>query len=539
MKKLLLSLSLIQCLLTSFMYGQKTPILHQVEAYVVNFENIGTKPIIRINIADDFRGIYSVQDMSDSTLVFKDQKEEKQYRNLIKERDKAIEKLQKLKEKYEELKAAGKTDDLPKIQKQIDELKIPIIDTKPYITNRSFLKPGMQIDLDFDEYNFKRLLIVKRIIVTSDFDREQKIDDGILETTGDIAKVDGRLVKLNPNVVIEGAEAQPKEYGSFKGKKFKSFGELDAGMLMDLDGQNQNDGILYVKKGVVRPHPFTKTDAKVIENLKNSMQLTPNTVSMGTLKFQLVPNAKMQDYVNKVGNSLIPTFMKEMTKDQDGYINFKFYVVQNDSTFNACSYPDGSTFIYTGLLKAIDNPSQLAAVLGHEISHVVYHHGRKTVDAKGSSDIVKESLSIANDFGLPKNEAVELTLAFGGPFLVSLFSKNFENQADRNGLMYMANAGFDPREAPKIWLKVYQKAKTEEKLSIRDKFQAFMKQTMYGSHPLALTRYKNLNLLLAQNFQDKDYREEQSKFDTQIKEYQEIKKLLDIKEPIKTVPAKK
>ena len=61
-------------------------------------------------------------------------------------------------------------------------------------------------------------------------------------------------------------------------------------------------------------------------------------------------------------------------------LEFRFYVVE-DSSINAAALPDGTVLVNTGLLGAVENESQLAFVLSHEIAHVLQaHHWREAKD---------------------------------------------------------------------------------------------------------------------------------------------------------------
>jgi predicted Zn-dependent protease len=223
--------------------------------------------------------------------------------------------------------------------------------------------------------------------------------------------------------------------------------------------------------------------------------------------------------------------MKDIAPTEENFVNFKFHIVV-DPVFNACAFPDGTVVINTGLLLQMENPSQLASVMGHEISHVTYRHGRKSYDKNRAIKTAEDAVDIAKSVGLNKEEMLEMTKAFGGPMMTNLFSRSYENQADRNGLTYMSDAGFDPRESPKIWEVLYQKAKVEE--DVPDSYIAEgivkitkkMNHTIYGSHPQALERYRNLNLILAQSYQQKDFSADKEKFEKQTIEYRKFKENL-------------
>src|SRR5882672_8780497 len=86
-------------------------------------------------------------------------------------------------------------------------------------------------------------------------------------------------------------------------------------------------------------------------------------------QYEVAKNPFVQDYVQKLGQKLAAA-----PEAKASGFTFTFTVLNMDQV-NAFALPGGPMFIYTGLLKAIDNEAQLAAVMGHEMSHVILRHG--------------------------------------------------------------------------------------------------------------------------------------------------------------------
>lgn len=121
-------------------------------------------------------------------------------------------------------------------------------------------------------------------------------------------------------------------------------------------------------------------------------------------------------------------------------------VVFRDPSVNAFALPGGKIGVFTGILKVADTADKLAAVIGHEIAHVVARHGNERVS---QSTIAQGGLSIIQGMGYEKTAGA---LGAGATYGVILpFSRKHESEADIMGLEIMSKAGFDPQASVKLW----------------------------------------------------------------------------------------
>lgn len=127
-------------------------------------------------------------------------------------------------------------------------------------------------------------------------------------------------------------------------------------------------------------------------------------------------------------------------------------VVFEENTPNAFALPGNKIGVHTGMMKLAQNQHQLAAVIGHEIAHVKASHGNERVS---QNMVVQGGLLAASIYygsSSKKNNLILAGLGLGAQVGVLLpFSRSHETEADRLGLRYMAKAGFDPRQASKLW----------------------------------------------------------------------------------------
>lgn len=127
-------------------------------------------------------------------------------------------------------------------------------------------------------------------------------------------------------------------------------------------------------------------------------------------------------------------------------------VVFKSQEVNAFALPGGKIGVYTGMFGVAKTPSQLAAVLGHEIGHVIARHGAERVSTQlmAQSGLMVADI-LAGDH--PQKKNILGALGIGAQFGIVLpHSRKQESEADRIGLELMARAGFDPRESVQLWM---------------------------------------------------------------------------------------
>jgi len=129
---------------------------------------------------------------------------------------------------------------------------------------------------------------------------------------------------------------------------------------------------------------------------------------------------------------------------------WEFNVIE-DKQNNAFALPGGKVAIYSGIAKTAQNSHALAAVMGHEVAHATARHGGERM----SQGVVAQIGMAAASIGLSNNKNAGLimgALGVGTQVGVMLpFSRKHESEADRIGMIYMAKAGYDPREAVGFW----------------------------------------------------------------------------------------
>jgi predicted Zn-dependent protease len=151
------------------------------------------------------------------------------------------------------------------------------------------------------------------------------------------------------------------------------------------------------------------------------------------------PDLALQAYVRTVGERVARSAQHEGMPE----LPYTFAVLDSE-VVNAFALPGGPVYVTRGLLELMESEAELAAVLGHEISHVNLRHSAQQISRQMGFQVLLAAASAAAG-GESSGEAIE---ALGKVVvgLVSLkYSRGMESEADRFGLDYMAAAGYHPQ----------------------------------------------------------------------------------------------
>ena len=126
------------------------------------------------------------------------------------------------------------------------------------------------------------------------------------------------------------------------------------------------------------------------------------------------------------------------------------YAVFVDDSPNAFTLPTGQIGVTTGMLNLVSNDDQLAAVIGHEIAHVVARHAQERYSQTAASSLAVQAGQglVGSDYAQVAGMIGSAGAQFG---LLLPFSRNHELEADRLGVDYLAAAGYRPSEAIALW----------------------------------------------------------------------------------------
>lgn len=134
-------------------------------------------------------------------------------------------------------------------------------------------------------------------------------------------------------------------------------------------------------------------------------------------------NKEIYQYLYKIRNTILNS---GQVKHKDDFA-WRLRIIKDDSTLNAFCTPGGYIYVYTGILKYLDNEAQLAGVLGHEIAHADFRHSTRQMTQMYGVEVL---------LAIVAGNRQQLSQITAG--LVGLkFSRNHESEADKGSVAYL------------------------------------------------------------------------------------------------------
>jgi predicted Zn-dependent protease len=187
--------------------------------------------------------------------------------------------------------------------------------------------------------------------------------------------------------------------------------------------------------------------------------------------------------VQRVGKRIAAIAGKDLPNAQ-----WEFVVFESQEA-NAFCLPGGKVGVYTGLLPIAKDDAGLATVLGHEIGHAVAHHGAERMSE--ATLLSRAGSYLSNEISTNATYQNAFLLAYGGATKVGRelpHSRKQESEADHIGVVYMAEAGYDPQAAVDFWQRFAQSKGDANKAGFLTKF--------LSTHPVDEVRIQQLKAWL-------------------------------------------
>jgi predicted Zn-dependent protease len=189
-------------------------------------------------------------------------------------------------------------------------------------------------------------------------------------------------------------------------------------------------------------------------------------------EMEVLPGPEINAYINAMGNRILAQASGDTPVASQ---RWQFHVIDNKE-INAFNIPGGHVYVHSGLVARAESYSELASVMGHEVSHGLARHGVENL-SKQYGIAVLASLVLGNNPSVYE-EILAGVLAGGA---VMRFSRDAEREADRLGVAYTYGAGIDPQGMVTFFRKL---------LEIRQSRPSSIEQ-FFSSHPLTEDRIRD------------------------------------------------
>jgi predicted Zn-dependent protease len=177
----------------------------------------------------------------------------------------------------------------------------------------------------------------------------------------------------------------------------------------------------------------SNNDPVLLFSEADEIALGRQTVAAVAKQYKRLDNAAVQAYVNALGQRLAAA-------SERAHLKYEFTVLDSPE-INAFAAPGGFIYITTGILKSLKDEAELAAVLGHEVGHVVKQHSLKRMQRAAVAEF---GLSLVAGLGGRTGALVETLGPIASNLVLLRNSREAELESDEQGLQLSQKVGLAP-----------------------------------------------------------------------------------------------
>ena len=313
------------------------------------------------------------------------------------------------------------------------------------------------------------------------------------------AAEDGPRVKLDGYaeyneggiLVVEGQRVYALNDTRFKGDGIRTLASIPLGHEVKVEGRRQPSGMVRATKIEAKPNGSAMYESEVVSatNRIEKMWVDAGEMYMEDGRRRrsvgdILDSGPEVERVRGILLKLLPPYV-----DAD---DVRVHVVETKQ-WNASAMGNGAIWVYTGLVNDMSD-DEIAIILGHELAHYTHEHSRRGMKKNMWGQIAGVAGAVgagAIDSGAGRS-AAGLGASLGISAWQRGYSREMEDQADRVGLRYAYEAGFDVSQGPELWKKF------REKYGEQDTMSTFL----FGSHSRPTDRIRNINRELRMNYRD-------------------------------------
>ena len=157
------------------------------------------------------------------------------------------------------------------------------------------------------------------------------------------------------------------------------------------------------------------------------------------------------NYLQGIFNEILQSEAIDHRDDFDWQIR----LIEDDSVLNAFATPGGYVYVYTGLIKYLEQEDDLAGVLGHEIAHAAEEHSARSLERQYGLQLLT-SILLGNDSGT----LTEIVTNSATGLLSLSYGRNLEAEADERSVDYLAETKYNCAGASSFFQKLIEQGQT-------------------------------------------------------------------------------
>lgn len=304
--------------------------------------------------------------------------------------------------------------------------------------------------------------------------REEKVDGYAEWRRGDLVIVDGQRVQITPRTKL-------------KGKNVRSADDIVLGYRTEAKGVRDARGVIVADRIEVQPNDMAFLESEVLSatNAMEAQWLQTRSVQLGEgdKPARLLDSGPDVQRVRAIMKRLRPPYVA------DEHVRTR---VVERTEWNAFAMGNGAIFVHTGLMHDM-NDDELAIILGHELAHYTHEHSRRGMKRAFITQLIAVGVAVAAEAAIDSDRTkavVGLASVFSVLALTNGYGRDLEDQADRVGLRYAYEGGFDVAQGPRVWQRFKQKYGEENRVA----------NFFFSNHSQAGARERNLQREIALNY---------------------------------------
>jgi Zn-dependent protease with chaperone function len=320
---------------------------------------------------------------------------------------------------------------------------------------------------------------------------------GLIAGTGNLSAQNPAAIKLDSyaewkqpgTLVVDGQRVTADQSTKWKGK-FSSVDAVPIGYEVRVSGVRQSSGVVLAREIDVRPNGSALFENEVQHGtneleglwLKNRAAFEADSKGKKIAIGDIQEAGPRVERVRYLVNRLAPPYV-----DRN---KLRVYVIENKQ-WNAMAMGNGALWVFSGIMDDMSD-GELAIVMGHELAHYTHEHSRRQM-RKGMWVQMGSLAALAAAEAIDSNglrALAQIGSAVGFGAWMNGFGRDLEDQADRVGLRYAHEGGFNVAHAPNVWQRFLEKYGDQNKVT----------NFFFSDHSTAAARRKNLEQELRFNY---------------------------------------